>query len=208
MKNKGFPYSDPQKRNIYAEFIYTDSNLWLDIFNEERRGHATSTNFLRDIYSSDNSLLVYSDHTLVEIKKVLRENVAYANFPQKQSFKNLNYSEQKTVSDIVDIEYEKLLKIFKPVSEQLSYDPLNIMDTTIRVAKAFEHKVHEEDTRHLAVMKENGINSIATSDKGLFNNTKGLNVYGDNKSITHHQNTFSNNSLNEFDKFNTFVDKF
>lgn len=208
MRNKGFLLSNTPDKTLYDEYIYTDSNVLLDVFDVARPGHIASKQFLSNIYSSDNVLLVYSAHTLEEIKKVIRENISNTTYPKKGAFRNLNQSEKSIVSEMAQEEYEKILKIFNPVAEQADYNSLSIMDNSIKISKAFDNKVHDEDAKHLAVMRENGINSIATSDKELFNHTKGLNVYGSNKSIIHHQNTFNDNSLNSFETFNSLIEKF
>lgn len=207
MKNKGFLLSNTPGNSLYDNFIYTDSNLWIDVFDKGRPGHVASSQFLSNIYKSDDILLVYSAHTLQEIKKVLRDNITDIEYPNKKMFKKLNQEEQRIVSEKTQVEYEKLLRIFTPVSEQAGYNSLDIMDNTLKVSRAFDNKVHDEDAKHLAIMRENGINSIATSDKDLFNHTKGLNVYGDNSSIKHHQSHFGSNTLNSFESFNDVIER-
>lgn len=204
INSRGFYTGSNLTEQQLDSIIYADTNFILDIFDPTRNNHSNSFRLLEAI-NVNNSILTYSDHTEDELLITLRTSITKDKYGDDVLFQHLKQEDQNNICIEADQLFEKAFRIIGDISEPVAYDTRVITSRTREIRSAFGNRVHEEDAKHLGIMYENGLNSIATNDKKLFLNSSGLNVYGGNKTVKHNYSVSNHSNLHDFNTFNSAI---
>ncbi len=169
--------------NLIDDFIYMDSNVLINLYNNE---NISPTQYLHQFISavqSNDSILVYSQHSLdemiIKIHKELQNSFKSAN--QLTNTKQISKNDAKSLFSTA---YNEVVS-FESNTLSMFSDKISVNNTKVDRMKysiSVNTGMTLPDSEHIAIAKTNDIHSILTDDQD-FIHAEDLNIYGSSSAI-------------------------
>ncbi|UTH13282.1 type II toxin-antitoxin system VapC family toxin [Macrococcus equipercicus] len=186
--------------NLIDDYIYLDTNILLTLYKKVTPNNVLGQDkihyyndinrFINQVIKSDK-LLFYSHHGIEEFNSVLTQKMQ-DNYKGSQGLNSIKEIPKSEMIRINTMAYKEISNfessVINNIGDKLSYSNSYVDSEGVKIA--LQDGVTGPDAKHIAIARENDINSIFTND-GDFVNATGLNIYGSSFKI--HQESMKNN---------------
>lgn len=177
------------------DISYVDTNFLVDLNDNESKFHSHCTNFVQLLEKSDK-YIAYSSWVEIELNRILRLQFAKDEFNIRRpmDIDNLSTVNRILINKTAFEDANKLLSSLDHIAVNLGAPS---EDANIEAKKiSIQSGMQLDDSLHISIGLENGINSYITSDSGFLdfqNGSNNINVFGASTTI-------SNNYKSNFDR--------
>ncbi|WP_026866637.1 MULTISPECIES: type II toxin-antitoxin system VapC family toxin [Jeotgalicoccus] len=168
------------------DLSYVDTNFLLDLNNKNSKHHSYCTDFVA-LMEENDKFIAYSSWVENELSRILRLQYArtYYKIDRISDIDKLPLTDRQLINQTAFSEAEQLISSLDHMSLNVGSPSSSANEEAKNIS--IQSGMQFDDSLHISVGLENGINSYITSDGGFLdfrNGKNNINIYGASQTIS------------------------